>query len=93
MSWIFKLIGDPRPSNFTIPIFIWNPFALQRIYVKLGKPIAVDKYPDYGGTNVTRDESYTDEIRDRTKEEIENGLQELMRLRADDKSRFLLWRG
>ena len=57
---------------------------MQRVYVKLGKPIHVDKYNDYGEKE-SRDEKYTDEIRDLTKSAIENGFQELRRLRSDGK--------
>jgi 1-acyl-sn-glycerol-3-phosphate acyltransferase len=88
MYRLFKLLGDNRPSNFTVPIFVWNPFAMQRQYVLIGEPIPADGLADFGACE--EEDIYIEQVREKSKLAIEAGFESLKRFREADKSRYLL---
>lgn len=86
---LFKLLGDTRHSDFTIPLFLWDPFAMQRQYVLIGEPIPADGIAEFGA-NWKDDEVYVEGVREESKVAIEEGIEVLKRFRKADKSRYLL---
>jgi 1-acyl-sn-glycerol-3-phosphate acyltransferase len=83
---MIDVVGDiPTGYNgYTIPVMKTSPSRLQKMYLWFGKPISTSEYK--GDSDNTE---FAKEVRDKTRNAILSGMEEMKRKQENDPERFL----